>query len=191
MYWISQRDILLKVIKTLFCLFSLLSTKIGNLLTEKQPKLELYSATLSMISFVLVKCYKKILENQKIQPWFIFDNLYKSIIISIINIIVFKIAYKSATGKGISILGSTAFCNTKFISLFFYSVLNMFFGRGRLLSLVLLLFMLANYFSYIYKGIEHLSQEGTFTEGFVTSKKKVVLSTIDTLFCFILLLSLD
>ncbi len=150
MYNIEQSQILQKIFLTLLSLFLLAFPTKFALSKKDSIKPELYSPTLSMISFVLVKCYLKILKKQEILPQFIFDNLYKAVIISIINILVFKVAYKSIKNKGISILKTMAFCNTKFITMFFYSILTLFIGQSKVLSTLFLVLLLSNYLAYIY-----------------------------------------
>jgi hypothetical protein len=43
--------------------------------------------------------------------------------------------------------------------MFIYSILNLFFGTYKILSGIFLLFLVANYFTYVFNGVGKLDNE--------------------------------
>lgn len=145
---------------------------------------ELYIPTLALISYVLLVCLQQIVEGKIIQPNLIVEKIYTCLLITMINVVFFKMIFKIANGFSIPFLDCISQCGYKYLCLCIYLLVTSIPFEHSLFHYGAQGVLVFNYFVFCFRTFREIQvQYGGLTQK-SNLKSVLFLSVLEILFCY-------
>ena len=188
-YFDIEQELIFEKLKYLFFPCKKLSIPEGQDLNNSDHPItypELYLPSLSLITYVLIVCLIQVLRGEKLQPDFIIDKIYSCILVTLTNVIIFKLMFKVTADFSIPFLDCLALCGYKYFLLCLYVIIRESFGNiyGSQYFVILILSLM--YGLFCWKIFDQIHVQYGSSNG-KQWKRALLLTLIELFYCYLLL----